>query len=161
MFASGRDGHARVGRALRRLLGLDDGIELIDRGELFSSWRLLFERLAERHPVLLLFEDLHWADQGLFDFIAHLTDWASSSSILILVFSRPDQRLDAPQRARNVVSTSRRWRPAEIETLVAEAVSDAPAELLADVRDHAGGVPLFAVESLRMLADRRGDGRRA
>ena len=98
VFASDADGHARVGRALRRLLGLDDGTALIDRGELFSSWRLLFERLAERHPVLLLFEDLHWADQGLFDFIVHLLDWAFSSPILILVLSRPDERLDALSR---------------------------------------------------------------
>ena len=153
VFASDAEGHARVGRALRRLLGLDDGSALIDRGELFSAWRLLFERLADRHPVLLLFEDLHWADQGLFDFIAHMVDWASKSPILILVLSRPDARLDAlRQRARRLDLTP--LTPGEIETLIAEAVSNAPAELLAVVRDHAGGVPLFAVESLRMLADR-------
>ena len=153
VFATDAEGHARVGRALRRLLGLDDGSALIDRGELFSAWRLLFERLADRHPVLLLFEDLHWADQGLFDFIAHVVDWASKSPILILVLSRPDERLDAlRQRARRLDLTP--LTPGEIETLIAEAVSNAPAELLAVVRDHAGGVPLFAVESLRMLADR-------
>lgn len=153
VFASDAEGHARVGRALRRLLGLDDGSALIDRGELFSAWRLLFERLAERHPVLLLFEDLHWADQGLCDFIAHMVDWASRSPILILVLSRPDERLDAlSQYARRLDLTP--LEPGEIETLIAEAVSNAPTELLAVVRDHAGGVPLFAVESLRMLADR-------
>ncbi len=153
LFASDAEEHARVGRALRRLLGLDDGTELIDRGELFSSWRLLFERLAERHPVLLLFQDLHWADQGLFDFIAHMLDWAFKSPILILVLTRPDERLDAfgqRERRLNLMPLA----PEEIETLVAEAVSNAPSELLAVVRDHAGGVPLFAVESLRMLADR-------
>ena len=95
VFVGDAEGHSRVGRALGRLLGLDDGSALIDRGELFSAWRLLFERLADRHPVLLLFEDLHWADQGLFDFIAHMVDWASKSPILILVLSRPDERLDA------------------------------------------------------------------
>ena len=153
VFASDAQGHARVGRALRRLLGLDDGSTLIDRGELFSAWRLLFERLADRHPVLLLFEDLHWADQGLFDFIAHMVDWASKSPILILVLSRPDERLDAlSQHGRRLDLTP--LGPGEIETLIAEAVSNAPPELLAVVRDHAGGVPLFAVESLRMLADR-------
>ena len=103
--------------------------------------------------MLLLFEDLHWADQGLFDFIAHMVDWASESPILILVLSRPDERLDAlSQRGRRLDLTP--LRPGEIETLVAEAVSNAPPELLAVVRDHADGVPLFAVESLRMLADR-------
>ena len=153
VFARDAEGHARVGRALRRLLGLDDGSALIDRGELFSSWRLLFERLADRHPVLLLFEDLHWADQGLFDFIAHLVEWASACPILILVLSRPDERLDALSIHERRVDLAP-LTPTEIETLVAEAVSNAPAELLAVVREHAGGVPLFAVESLRMLADR-------
>ncbi|MBV8218900.1 MAG: AAA family ATPase [Solirubrobacterales bacterium] len=153
VFASDGEGHLRVGRALRRLLGLDDGSALIDRGELFSSWRLLFERLAERHPVLLLFEDVHWADEGLFEFIDHLIEWAANAPILIIVLSRPDERLDALRR-RGLRLDLEPLAPAEIETLVAEAVSDAPSELLAAVRDHAGGVPLFAVESLRMLADR-------
>jgi class 3 adenylate cyclase/tetratricopeptide (TPR) repeat protein len=153
VFASDAEGHARVGRALHRLLGLDGGSALIDRGELFSSWRLLFERLADRHPVLLLFEDLHWADQGLFDFIEHMVDWASEAPILILVLSRQDERLEAlSQRGRRLDLTP--LAPEEIETLVAAAVSNAPAELLTVVRDHADGVPLFAVESLRMLADR-------
>jgi hypothetical protein len=77
--SSDHDIRERVMRGLGRLLGLDDGRQLIDLGELFSSWRLLFERLAERDPVVLLFEDLQWADQGLFDFIAHLCEWASLS----------------------------------------------------------------------------------
>jgi class 3 adenylate cyclase/tetratricopeptide (TPR) repeat protein len=153
LFAREPEVHAQVGRALRRLLGLDDGTELIDRGELFSSWRLLFERLATRHPVLLLFEDLHWADRGLFEFIAHLTEWAARAPILILVFSRPDGRLDAFSDRGTRLDLSP-LGPAEIETLVADAVTDAPVELLENVREHAGGVPLFAVESLRMLADR-------
>ena len=71
------------------MLGLDDGRELIDRGELFSAWRLLFERFTERAPVVMVFQDLHWADQGLFDFIVHLTEWASRSRILILCSAGP------------------------------------------------------------------------
>jgi tetratricopeptide (TPR) repeat protein len=152
-FARDVDARARVDRALRRLLGLDDGAELIDRGELFSAWRLLFERLAARDPVVLLFEDLHWADQGLFDFIAHLVDWAASAPILIIVFSRPDRRLDGLSE-RGARLDLAPLAPTEIETLVGRAVIDAPKELLDSVRDNAGGVPLFAVESLRMLADR-------
>jgi class 3 adenylate cyclase/predicted ATPase len=153
-FASSEpDVRRRASRGLSRLLGLDDGRELIDLGELFSAWRLLFERLAFRAPVVMLFEDLQWADQGLFDFIAHLCEWASRSQILVLVFSRPDERLDA------VTLLGERFDLAplseqDIEALVAAAVEDAPEDLLSNVREHAAGVPLFAVESLRMLADR-------
>ena len=54
-----------------RLRRAGDRIRPIVRGELFSSWRLLFERLAERAPVLMRFEYVHWADQGLFDNLYH------------------------------------------------------------------------------------------
>jgi tetratricopeptide (TPR) repeat protein len=143
----------RVLRALSRLLGLDDGREPIDRGELFSSWRLLFERLAERSPVLMVFEDLHWADQGLFDFIAHLCEWAARARILVLVFSRTDERLAALSALGQRIELTP-LTDADIETLVGSAVARAPAGLMRAVREHAAGVPLFAIESLRMLADR-------
>jgi class 3 adenylate cyclase/tetratricopeptide (TPR) repeat protein len=142
----------RVARGLRRLLGLDDGHERIDLGELFTSWRLLFERVAAGAPVVLLFEDLQWADQGLFDFIAHLREWASRSQILVLVFSRPDERLDAVTLLGERIDLTP-LSEADIEALVAAAVDGAPEALLHNVGDHAAGVPLFAVESLRMLAD--------
>ena len=151
--ASDADSRGLALRGLRRLLGLDDGQELIDRGELFSSWRLLFERLSARDPVVLLFEDLQWADQGLLDFIAHLCGWASRARILVLVFSRPDERLDGLARLGQRVEL-RPLSDEDIDALIDGAVEDAPANLMRGVREHAAGVPLFAVESLRMLADR-------
>ena len=147
------DVRGRVLRAASRLLGLDDGRELIDLGELFSSWRLLFERLATRGPVVMLFEDLQWADQGLFDFIAHLCEWASRSPILVLIFSRPDERLDAVSLLGKRVDLTP-LSEGDIESLIAAAVEGAPEGLLSSVRENAAGVPLFAVESLRMLAAR-------
>ena len=47
-----------------------------DQENLFSAWRLLFERLAERDPVVLVFEDMQWADAGLLDFVEYLLDWS-------------------------------------------------------------------------------------
>jgi tetratricopeptide (TPR) repeat protein len=153
LSAADPDVRQRVLRALGRLLGMDDGRELIDLGELFSSWRLLFERLAARGPVVMLFEDLQWADQGLFDFIAHMSEWAARSQILVLVFSRPDERLDAVSLLGQRLDLSP-LSEHDIESLVAAAVEDAPEGLLNNVRENAAGVPLFAVESLRMLAAR-------
>ncbi|MGH2417138.1 MAG: adenylate/guanylate cyclase domain-containing protein, partial [Candidatus Limnocylindria bacterium] len=53
---------------LLQLLGFQSGAES-ERGQLFSAWRTYFERIAELAPVVLVFEDLQWADVGLFDFI--------------------------------------------------------------------------------------------
>ena len=130
LFASAdRGSRDRALRGLSRLLGFGDVHEFIDIGELFTSWRLLFERLAERDPVVLLFEDLHWADQGLFDFIAHLCEWASRSRILLLVFSRPDERLAALAPLGRRIDLQP-LSDADIETLVGAAVEGAPASLL-------------------------------
>jgi class 3 adenylate cyclase/tetratricopeptide (TPR) repeat protein len=152
-FGSDDPGRDQVLRGLGRLLGLDDGQELIDRGELFSAWRLLFEQLSAEAPVVMLFEDLQWADQGLFDFIAHLCAWASRARILVLVFSRPDERLDELAKLGERIDLQP-LDDEDIEALIGGAVEEAPAGLVSGVREHAAGVPLFAVESLRMLADR-------
>ena len=62
----------------------------LDRPELFAGWRLFFERLAGHEPVVLVFEDLQWADQGLLDFIEQLLEWSTSVPIFILTLARPE-----------------------------------------------------------------------
>ena len=62
----------------------------LDRPELFAGWRLFFERLAGHEPVILVFEDLQWADQGLLDFIEQLLEWSTSVPIFILTLARPE-----------------------------------------------------------------------
>ena len=47
--------------------------------EAFAAWRRFFEALAEERPLVLVFEDLHWADDDLLDFIEHLADWVRTS----------------------------------------------------------------------------------
>jgi class 3 adenylate cyclase len=66
-------------RHLRPLAGLDtDETWTADRrSEAFAAWRRFFEALADARPLVLVFEDLHWADEALLDFVDHLVDWAS------------------------------------------------------------------------------------
>ena len=143
---------ARIAAAVSRLLGLDDGSELIPPGALFSAWRALFERLAARTPLVLIFEELHRAGQGLFEFLAHLLDWCRGAPILVLGLGRPDPRLEQlAQRATRLDLEP--LLDAQIDELVAGAVIDAPESLLRVVRAEGGGVPLYAVETLRSLAD--------
>ena len=45
------------------------------RDEAFAAWRRFFEAMAEQHPLVLVFEDVQWADDGLLDFVEYLVDW--------------------------------------------------------------------------------------
>src|SRR5205814_9230608 len=54
----------------------------------FAAWRAFFERVAQRGPTVMVFEDLHWADQGLFDFIEHMLRWSRQFPILIVTLAR-------------------------------------------------------------------------
>ena len=60
------------------------------RREAFAAWRRFFESLAETRPLVLVFEDIHWADEGLLDFIDHLVDWATDVPILVVCTARPE-----------------------------------------------------------------------
>src|SRR5207247_8963573 len=86
-------GEARwVESHLRPLVGLDEPRRLRQdaRAEAFGAWRRFFEALANRGAAVLAFEDLHWADDGLLDFIDHLADWAGSCPLLVLCTARPE-----------------------------------------------------------------------
>ena len=111
---AGHRGAAWVGRALAHLLGLEDGLRG-DEENLFSAWRILFERLAEKNPTVLVFEDVQWADAGLLDFIEYLLDWSRSQPLYVFALARPEfaeKRANwGPASAASASSTSSRCRP--------------------------------------------------
>src|SRR5206468_8908633 len=74
---------------LAHLLGLEEGAPG-DQENLFSAWRILFERLAEQSPTILVFEDMQWADAGLLDYLEYLLDWSRSHPLFVLVLTRPE-----------------------------------------------------------------------
>ena len=74
---------------LGQLLGLPTP-KVLAREELFSGWRLFFERLAEHLPVVMVVEDLQWADAGMVEFLDHLLEWSGDHAIFLLVLTRPE-----------------------------------------------------------------------
>ena len=84
------------------------------REDLFEAWRRFLERMAARYPLVLVFEDIHWADEGLLDFIEHLADWAQGP-ILVVTLARPELFETRPSWGggkRNAASiSSTRCRP--------------------------------------------------
>lgn len=145
-----------VSRCLGALLGLTD--DVVPPEELFAGWRLFFERLAARHPVVLMLEDLHWADAGLLDFIDNLLDWSAEHPIFLLATARPElaeQRSDWPSGRRNVTQLHLEPLPARVVAQMVRAlVPQLPEEVTRKVVEQAAGIPLYAVESIRSLVDR-------
>ena len=74
---------------LAHLLGLEQRTAP-DRADLFSGWRLFFERMAATEPVILAFEDLQWADSGLLDFIDYMLEWSAEFPIFMLALGRAE-----------------------------------------------------------------------
>ena len=74
-------GAAWVEPRLAHLLGLAEAPPG-GREELFSAWRTFFERIADRAPTVLVFEDLQWADPGLVDFVESILEWSRSHADL-------------------------------------------------------------------------------
>src|SRR4029077_8143240 len=100
---------------------------------------------------VLVFEDLQWADSGLLDFVDYVLEWSADYPIFVLALGRPDLR----QRREA-------WQPVELHPLDAREISTIveglapglPAELVAEVAHRSEGIPLYAVETIRMLKDR-------
>ena len=142
---------------LAHLLGLEEGAPG-DQENLFSAWRILLERLAETEPVLLVFEDMQWADAGLLDFLEYLLDWSRSQPIFVLALARPELAEKRPSWGagkRSFTSLYLEPLPAQaMEELLSGLVPGLPEELRGRILERAEGVPLYAVETVRMLLDR-------
>jgi class 3 adenylate cyclase len=149
-----------IARHLRPLAGLEAEIELgADRSEAFAAWGRFFEELAERRPLVLVFEDLHWADEGLLDFVDHLVDWASGVPILVVGSARPELLERRPGWGggkRNATTISLSPLTDEDAARLLAALLDRavlPADTQSSLLQRAGGNPLYAEEFARMLAE--------
>ena len=75
---------------LAPLVGLGDPSAQVDRAEAFTAWRHYFGSLAAQHALVMVFEDLHWADDALLDFIESLVTRTRGLPILVVGLARPD-----------------------------------------------------------------------
>ena len=152
------DERAFVEPLLASLLGIAEEQSSHERHDLFAAWRLFFERLANTYPTVLVFEDMQWADASLLDFVEYLLEWSKSSPLFVLVLTRPellDKRPNwgAGHRNFTALHLGPLSESAMIE-LLDGFVPGLPEELREQILARAEGVPLYAVETVRMLLDR-------
>ena len=143
---------------LRLLLALDAPAGE-RREEAFAAWRSLFEALSTWGPLVLVVEDLHWADDGLLDFLDHLADWATSAPLVLICTARPELRERRPTwgaRANAVTIALAPLSDDETGALVGYLLRQTlvPAEFKETLLSRAEGNPLYAEEFVRMLVDR-------
>jgi predicted ATPase/class 3 adenylate cyclase len=142
---------------LAHLLGLAEH-QARDQQDLFAAWRLFFERLAESYPTVLAFEDMQWADASLLDFVEYLLDWSRNHPIFVVTLARPElverrPTWGAGQRSFTSLYLEPLSQPA-MEELLAGLVPGLPVEVRDRILARAEGIPLYAVETVRMLLDR-------
>ena len=149
-----------VGPRLAQLLGTSYGDPgpALGQEELFAGWRLFLERLAGQGPVVLVVEDLQYADSGFLDFLEHLLDWARGVPIFVLTFARPelDERRTGwgTGRSNGTLLALEALDEQAMAALLEELVPGMPAAAKVAIADRAEGIALYAVETIRMLIDR-------
>ena len=156
-YVPDEDDQRWIGPRLRALLGLEDAPPG-PRDELFAAWRTFFERVAARGTAVLVFEDLQWADPGLIDFIESSMEWSRNHRFVILTLARPELL----ERRPTWGAGQRDFLSIHLEPLAADAmtalvnglVPGLPDRLVTRIVDRSEGIPLYAVEMIRMLVDR-------
>ena len=125
--------------------------------EAFAAARRLLERISERGLVVLVFEDLQWADTGLIQFIESILEWSRNHRILIITLARPELL----ERRPTWGAGQRNFTALHLDPLSDSAMTQLldgvvpglPVAFARRIVERAAGVPLFAVETVRMLID--------
>ncbi|MEO8247350.1 MAG: adenylate/guanylate cyclase domain-containing protein [Chloroflexota bacterium] len=147
----------RVAPLVAELIGLVDGASAQE--DLFWAVRMLFEILAAEHPLVVVINDIHWAEATLLDLIDYVADWSRDSPILLLCPARPellDTRPGWSGGKLNAASLLLEPLPLEAsEELIRNIVGGAglPAPMAERISRAAEGNPLFVEEMIGMLVD--------
>jgi tetratricopeptide (TPR) repeat protein len=152
----------RLAEFLLAALGVETG-EQAQRESIFTAWRLFIEALARQTPLILVFEDLHWASESLLDLVEHVTHPRTNALLLIIVLSRPELLDRRPSWGGGRQSFTALALGALGDTQTRELVDHLVPELAspavrARIVERSGGNPFFAIELARGLAVRLGNG---
>jgi class 3 adenylate cyclase/tetratricopeptide (TPR) repeat protein len=149
-----------IAAMLSPLVGLTVGEQAATREETFTGWRRFFEALAGRQPLVLVAEDLHWADPALLEFLDHLRGACTGVPLLVVGTARPElyERLPGwgdgePNSVGLALSALSKIDTAKLVAALLGAAT-LPAETQALLLEKSGGNPLYAEQFIRLLNDR-------
>ena len=142
---------------LRALLGLE--APQASREENFTAWLRFLEDLAAPGPAVLVFEDLHAADEAFLSFLEHLGTHLEAVPLLVVGTARPELFEKHPAFAAAITRVNRialeRLAPAETKQLVSSLLETAAqgAEIAGAIAERSEGNPFYAEESVRLVAE--------
>ena len=118
---------------------------------------------ARTQPVVLAFEDLHWADPTSLDLIQALAERGAQPPLLVVATTRPEFRARWGMRSHHAVVALAPLDRTEVRRMVGEiaAQDTLPQEVVERVSERTGGVPLFVEEVTRLLLERGDTGSQA
>jgi class 3 adenylate cyclase len=126
-----------------------------EREELFAAWRRFFEHMADEATTLLVFDDLHWADQSLLDYVESVLEWSRSRPILVIGLARTDLLDRRPTWGTGWrASVTLHLEPLTqlgVEVMLRGLAPGLPRASVEHIAERSEGVPLYAVETVRML----------
>jgi class 3 adenylate cyclase/tetratricopeptide (TPR) repeat protein len=155
--------------AIAELLGLASGVmEAVEgeRGQPEIAWaaREFADELADVQPLIMVFEDIHWAEEPLLELIDHLAQWVRERALLILCLARPELLDVRPGWGGGRVRST----AIELEPLGREDSEALAGALLKEhhmsehvrerLLDKTEGNPLFVEETVRMILEQGADG---
>jgi class 3 adenylate cyclase/tetratricopeptide (TPR) repeat protein len=136
----------------------------LSREETFHAVRRLFEAIARGRPLVLVFDDIHWAEPTFLDLVDHLVDWSRGASIFVLCMARPELLDSRPAWGGGKLNTT---------TTLLEPLSDDESDALMDnllvdasisddlrqrIAATAEGNPLFVEQMLALIVEDGADG---
>jgi class 3 adenylate cyclase/tetratricopeptide (TPR) repeat protein len=150
--------------AVADLMGLATGVlEAVqaEHNQQDIAWaaRAWAEKLAEPQPLVLVFEDIHWAEEPLLELVEHLGTWVRNVPLLLLCLARPELLDIRPGwgggRVRATAIELEPLGAADSEALIEALLADdeLPSAARSTLFEKTEGNPLFVEETLRMLSE--------
>jgi class 3 adenylate cyclase/tetratricopeptide (TPR) repeat protein len=142
----------------QRPAGLLDPEQAQSTEETFWAYRKLFEQLADQHSVLLLLEDIHWAEPTLLELLEHVVEWTRDVPILLLCLARPELLDNRPGWPGERIELAPLSEP-DVDVLMSALADDVEPSERTRISAAAEGNPLFAEQMVALALEE--DGREA
>jgi len=128
--------------------------------ESFTAWRRFLETIANRSPLVIVLEDLHWADNAMRGFVEHLVERFTGGSALVICTARPELFDKHPRwgegKANSTIISLEPLTDEEMFELISKLLPQGrlPSNVRSILLERAGGNPLYAEQFVRMLNEK-------